>query len=66
MPLLDNYLHYRMIDVTSIKIVSNFWFPKKNMHKKEAHRALDDIKESILELKFYKENVFNSLPQKTK
>jgi len=60
MPNLDKYLHYRMIDVTSIKIVSNHWHPKVTYRKKESHRALDDIKESIEELKHYKKEVFDT------
>ena len=63
MPLIYDYLHYRIVDVTSIKVMLNLWtkdlitYPKKNVH-----RALDDIKESIDELKFYKEN-FIKLPE---
>ena len=57
MPNLDQYLHYRMIDVTSIKIVCNHWHPKVNFRKQENHRALDDIKESIAELRHYKEQI---------
>lgn len=61
MPKLDAYLHYRMIDVTSVKILVDYWRPKVTHHKKDAHRALDDIKESIEELKYYRERVF--IPQ---
>jgi len=58
MPKIDQYLHYRMIDVTSIKIVSNYWQTKLRYSKKESHRALDDIKESIEELRYYKKHAF--------
>lgn len=59
MPKIHNYLHYRMIDVTSIKILSNYWLPKVEYFKKESHRALDDIKESIEELRVYKKHIFD-------
>ncbi|MGZ3724112.1 MAG: oligoribonuclease, partial [Bdellovibrionales bacterium] len=52
MPLTEAALHYRMLDVTSWKVVFNELFQKK-FKKKEAHRAVDDIKESIEEFKFY-------------
>lgn len=60
MPKIDEYLHYRMIDVSSIKEVIKRWYPKNdsNFKKENSHRALDDIKESIEELKFYKEKFF--------
>lgn len=58
MPRLDKYLHYRIVDVTSIKIVCNHWHPRVSFRKKENHRALDDIRESIAELKHYKEKIF--------
>src|SRR5665213_486003 len=52
MPLTEAALHYRMLDVTSWKVVFNGLYQKK-FKKKEAHRALDDIRESIEEFKFY-------------
>ena len=60
MPILDDYLHYRMIDVSSFKEVIKRWFkPIKNEPQKQnTHLALDDIKESIEELRWYKENYF--------
>tara|TARA_Y100000768_G_scaffold388699_1_gene386291 strand:- start:8969 stop:9508 length:540 start_codon:yes stop_codon:yes gene_type:complete len=60
MPKLDNYLNYRMIDVSSFKEVIKRWYkPDKSApEKKNAHLALDDIRESINELKWYKENYF--------
>ncbi|MDC0252935.1 oligoribonuclease [Chloroflexi bacterium] len=60
MPKLDNYLSYRMIDVSSFKEVIKRWFkPNENEpSKKNNHLALDDIRESIDELKWYKENYF--------
>lgn len=60
---LDQYLHYRMVDVTSVKELAQRWMPEilqKEPEKKNSHRALDDILESIEELRFYKENVFRT------
>lgn len=60
MPKLDAYLHYRHIDVSTIKALVKNWYPKgKSLpRKKTAHRALDDILESIEELKFYRKHYF--------
>lgn len=58
---VDQYLHYRMIDVSTIKELARRWHPgvlDKKSKKKGNHRALDDIRESIEELKFYKDNLF--------
>nr|CAH7747303.1 unnamed protein product [Callosobruchus chinensis] len=59
MPKVDNYLHYRIIDVSTVKELCRRWNPEvyKNAPKKEfSHRALQDIKESVQELKFYRDN----------
>jgi oligoribonuclease len=59
MPRLVEYLHYRMIDVSTIKELSRRWYPtEKKFSKKAAHLALDDILESIEELKFYRSLLF--------
>jgi oligoribonuclease len=59
MPEIDTFLHYRMVDVSSFKEMASRWYPDlKGFEKKESHRALDDIIESINELKFYKDNIF--------
>ena len=60
MPRVNEFLHYRMIDVSSIKELVKRWYPKgpQAPQKTNSHRALDDIKESITELKFYQENYF--------
>jgi len=61
MPTLDNYLHYRMIDVSSIKELCRRWYPKIYYGQPEkglAHRALADIEESIRELKYYRRIAF--------
>ena len=58
---LDDYLHYRSIDVSSLKELCRRWYPavyKKRPGKAEHHRALDDIRESIQELRFYREHLF--------
>jgi oligoribonuclease len=58
---LDTYLHYRSIDVSSLKELCRRWYPEvyaKRPSKAETHRALDDIRESIEELKYYREQLF--------
>ncbi|MFN8034377.1 MAG: oligoribonuclease [Acidimicrobiia bacterium] len=60
LPDLDGYLHYRSIDVSSLKELCRRWYPKVYKHrpsKKETHRALDDIRESVAELRFYREKI---------
>ncbi|KAI9551549.1 hypothetical protein GHT06_021882 [Daphnia sinensis] len=61
MPKLVNHLHYRIIDVSTIKELGKRWYPDavKNVPKKSLnHRAMEDIKESLAELRFYKANLF--------
>jgi oligoribonuclease len=65
MPTLDSYLHYRMIDVSSIKELCRRWYPRVYFGqpaKGLAHRALADIRESIRELEYYRRTVFVPLP----
>jgi oligoribonuclease len=65
MPLLDEHLHYRMIDVSSIKELAKRWYPRvyqSQPAKGLAHRALADILESIQELKFYRSTLFVAPP----
>jgi oligoribonuclease len=65
MPALDSYLHYRMIDVSSIKELCRRWYPRVYFGqpaKGLAHRALADIRESIRELEYYRRTVFVPLP----
>ncbi|HEY1705314.1 MAG TPA: oligoribonuclease [Trebonia sp.] len=65
MPELDNYLHYRMIDVSSIKELSRRWYPRAYFNspsKHGGHRALADITESVNELRYYREAVFVAQP----
>lgn len=61
MPLLESYLHYRLVDVSTIKELAVRWYPQVKFAKaKGAHRALDDIRESIDELRFYRERFFQA------
>ncbi|XP_075975020.1 putative oligoribonuclease [Anticarsia gemmatalis] len=63
MPAIDQYLHYRIIDVSTIKELARRWYQKefsKMPMKKFQHRSLDDILESIEELKYFKTNIFKS------
>ena len=62
---LDNHLHYRMIDVSSIKELARRWYPRvyfASPEKKGGHRALADITESIEELRYYRQTVFVPQP----
>jgi oligoribonuclease len=65
MPRLDAHLHYRMIDVSSIKELCRRWYPRVYFGQPKkglAHRALADIRESIRELEYYRRTVFVPLP----
>ncbi|MEO8889239.1 MAG: oligoribonuclease [Jatrophihabitantaceae bacterium] len=65
MPSLDEHLHYRMIDVSSIKELAKRWFPRvyqSQPAKGLAHRALADITESVQELEFYRRTLFVAEP----
>ncbi|MDT4993122.1 MAG: oligoribonuclease [Actinoplanes sp.] len=65
MPALDTFLHYRMIDVSSIKELARRWYPRVYFGqpaKGLAHRALADIRESIRELEYYRRTVFVAPP----
>lgn len=61
MPELDAFLHYRMVDVSSIKELARRWYPRAyfaSPHKRGGHRARADITESIQELRYYRDTVF--------
>ncbi|HEY2130511.1 MAG TPA: oligoribonuclease [Streptosporangiaceae bacterium] len=61
MPELDSFLHYRMVDVSSIKELARRWYPRAyfaSPQKHGGHRALADIRESIQELRYYREAIF--------
>lgn len=61
MPSITAYMHYRVIDVSTVKQLVNYWYGKPGEQmfaKKNVHRAIDDLHESITELTFYRENFF--------
>jgi oligoribonuclease len=65
MPELDAYLHYRMVDVSSIKELARRWYPRAYFNspaKHGGHRALADITESVNELRYYRAAVFVPQP----
>ncbi|WP_354438402.1 oligoribonuclease [Marmoricola sp. OAE513] len=65
MPDLESFLHYRIVDVSSIKELSRRWFPRAYFNapaKSGGHRALADIQESIEELRYYRDAVFVAPP----
>ena len=65
MPSLDEHLHYRMIDVSSLKELAKRWYPRVYQSQPEkglAHRALDDIYESVHELDYYRRTLFVAPP----
>jgi oligoribonuclease len=61
LPALEKRLHYRMVDVSTVKELARRWYPQvaaRQPAKKDTHRALDDVRESIEELRFYRSHVF--------
>lgn len=61
LPEIEEFLHYRSIDVSTIKELGRRWYPEamSAMHRKESgHRALDDIRESLGELKYWRSTIF--------
>ena len=58
MPNLEAYFHYRYLDVSTLKILADLWAPqvKAGFQKQGSHQALDDIRESIAELRYYREH----------
>ncbi|KAL1745028.1 ribonuclease H-like domain-containing protein [Schizophyllum fasciatum] len=65
MPRVVDWLHYRIIDVSSIKELARRWYPDIPVPRlsESSHRALDDIKGSIAELRWYRENIFKAAPR---
>ena len=61
MPQLEDWLHYRNLDVSTIKEIARRWKPSiiEGFQKKNTHKALDDIRESIEELRYYRQHFFN-------
>jgi oligoribonuclease len=65
---LDSFLHYRMVDVSSVKELARRWYPRayfQSPKKAGGHRALADIRESVLELAYYRSTVFVPAPGPT-
>jgi oligoribonuclease len=63
LPEIEAYLHYRSVDVSTIKELARRWYPgvlDSAPRKETSHRALDDIRESIAELRFYREHLFKA------
>ena len=61
LPDIENYLHYRSVDVSSVKELVRRWYPQvrsERPRKAGQHRALDDIRESVNELRYYRDKVF--------
>ncbi|MCD9480931.1 oligoribonuclease [Photobacterium phosphoreum] len=61
MPILEQYFHYRYLDVSTLKELTRRWKPEllDGFSKKGSHLALDDIHDSIAELRYYREHIFN-------
>lgn len=62
MPRLEKFLHYRIVDVSTLKELARRWYPDiyaQAPEKSKSHRALDDLLESIEELKYYRRNIFS-------
>jgi len=65
LPEIESYLHYRSIDVSSVKELVRRWYPQVRQARPQKagnHRALDDIRDSIEELRYYRERVFVASP----
>src|SRR5690606_30600032 len=62
MPTLEAHLHYRIVDVSTIKELARRWYPGQPMpEKKKTHLAVDDVRESIEELRFYRRTLFRCI-----
>jgi oligoribonuclease len=63
MPTLEAFFHYRNLDVSTLKELAQRWAPNvlEGLHKSSSHLALDDVRESIQELQFYRERLFRPL-----
>jgi oligoribonuclease len=64
MPMLERYLHYRMVDVTSLKVLVRAWYPNLVEPRKapSGHTALADLRSSIAELQYYRDILFRATP----
>lgn len=64
LPAIEDHLHYRSVDVSTVKELARRWYPDAVSgapDKKGGHRALDDIRESVQELKYYRSSIFRQL-----
>jgi oligoribonuclease len=59
MPMLEGYLHYRQVDVSSLKVLAQAWYGERVSFNKDdkTHTALDDIKGSLAELAYYRKHM---------
>lgn len=65
LPEIETYLHYRSIDVSTLKELARRWYPDALAaapHKSTAHRAMDDIRESVTELRYWRSAIFSQPP----
>ena len=65
LPEVEEWLHYRSVDVSTVKELARRWYPEAVAgapKKAGGHRAMDDIKESVAELRYYREAIFKTLP----
>ncbi len=65
LPEIENWLHYRSVDVSTVKELCRRWYPgvlAQAPDKKTAHRAMDDVRESVAELAFYRQTIFVAPP----
>lgn len=65
MPSIENHLHYRCVDVSTIKELAKRWYPSitpDRPSKNGTHRAMDDVRASVAELRFYRDKVFSTNP----
>ncbi len=65
MPEVEGHLHYRSVDVSTVKELARRWYPdslRAAPRKAGGHRALDDIKESVAELRYYRDTIFRQAP----
>jgi oligoribonuclease len=65
LPDIEEYLHYRSVDVSTVKELARRWFPDsvaKAPPKRTSHRAMDDVRESVAELAYYRQAIFRPLP----
>ncbi len=63
MPDLERFFHYRLLDVSTLKELAQRWAPRvySGLDKHSKHLALDDIRDSIDELKYYRQNLFSQV-----